>query len=145
MKSKLALLLAGITLSGGIVAMSTLAPVVQAQPAQRIAQGRLPQLEVFLEELDLTEAQREQFQSLRQSTRSQVSALLTESQQEQLQAAITAGEALRDSLSALNLTDQQRQDIKAIIQSQRKAGRNILTAEQQDLMRQKVRARFGNR
>jgi len=147
MKSKLALLLAGITFSGSIITMANLAPVAQAQPGPMLAQfqGKLPQLEAFLQELDLTESQQQQFQALRQSTRSQVSELLTEPQQQQFQAAVAAGEAVRDSLSELNLSAQQRQEIKAIVQSQRAEARSILTPEQQSLVRQKVRARFGNR
>ena len=84
-----------------------------------------------VEELNLTEQQQAELDSLRAETRSQIEAILTDDQRAAVQASLDAGDPIRRSLQSVDLTEQQRTEIRTIAEGSREAGQAILTPEQQ--------------
>ncbi|MBE9080320.1 Spy/CpxP family protein refolding chaperone [Romeria aff. gracilis LEGE 07310] len=85
-----------------------------------------------LEQLDLTEEQSAQIETIRTDTRSQMEALLTPEQR----AAAAGSESPREALRSLDLTDEQRQQMRAIRESSREQIRAVLTDEQQQQLQE---------
>lgn len=82
------------------------------------------------EELNLSAAQQEQVDALREQTRSQIQNVLTPEQQATVEAAIANGENPRRALRSLSLTEDQRTEMREIKDSKRTAMQDILTPEQ---------------
>lgn len=99
------------------------------------------------ERLNLTQEQQNQLKQIRENTRSQIEAVLTQEQLQKLQAAKQAGGRRgnrRDVWASLNLTQEQKNKIKEIRQSTKQQMQAVLTPEQQaklQQMRQNRRAR----
>jgi len=100
----------------------------------------------FLEDLDLTDAQRAQLDQIRENGRQEMAAVLTADQREAFQAGIASGEPMPRVLRSLNLSDDQRNDLWSIMEDGMAEARNVLTPEQQaeiDELRESWRGRHG--
>ncbi|MEM8545405.1 MAG: Spy/CpxP family protein refolding chaperone [Cyanobacteria bacterium P01_H01_bin.119] len=121
---------------------AVLTPEQQAQ-VQEMVQGRREQRTErrgeILEQLDLTEAQQAELEAIRSNTRSQIEAVLTDEQQQQVAAAIESGGESRDALQSIELTDAQQQEIRSIMEGSREQMSQVLTDEQ----RQQLQESFG--
>lgn len=80
--------------------------------------------------LNLTEEQQAQVDSIRQSQREQMDAILTADQRSRLETARANQENPREVFESLNLTDAQREQMRAIHESAREQIEAILTPEQ---------------
>ncbi|WP_448572506.1 hypothetical protein [Trichothermofontia sp.] len=121
----------GLTLVGN--AQADIQPGL-AQPGQRRSDAK--------PRMNFTEAQKQQFQAIRQRTREQINAVLTPEQRAQI-ASRQRGEPMN-----LNLTEQQRAQIQAIRAQSRQEMDALLTPEQRQIqneMKQNWEQRRGNR
>ncbi len=103
----------------------------QTRGGGRLGEGR----EQMLEQLDLTEAQQEQLQSIRDNAQTQMLTVLTEAQRTELEAALDAGEPLPRAVRDLDLSDEQRQQLREIHEASHEAARNVFTDEQREQLR----------
>lgn len=83
--------------------------------------------------LNLTDVQRAQIDSIRQTTRDQIAAVLTDAQRSTWQATGADG---RGSLRNLDLTETQRSQIHDIMEGSRAAMDSVLTPEQKQQLQQ---------
>ena len=100
--------------------------------------------------LDLTQEQRDKIAQIRRETRSQIDALLTPEQQEQLKALRQNNrqqqrEAFRAAREAVNLSDTQIAQMREIRKSARAEIQAILTPQQQEQLRQNMQERHQQR
>lgn len=95
----------------------------------------------LFEQLDLTEAQKTELESIFASAREQVSSVLTEEQRQTLRASLQNGDKFRDAVEALNLSDAQRSELRQIMQSSHEAASAVLTDEQKAELRELRQAR----
>ena len=89
----------------------------------------------MLEQLNLTEAQQTQLQSIRDDAKAQMLNVLNETQRAELEAALADGEPLPSAVRDLDLTEEQRQQLRAIHESSHETARNVFTEEQREQMR----------
>ncbi|HEY9601952.1 MAG TPA: hypothetical protein V6C85_10100 [Allocoleopsis sp.] len=139
MKIKLMPMLAGaIALSVGVMPFAIKAQAQtpdSAQPAHAHHHSKWDQL-------NLSEQQKAQLQQLEKDTRTQIEAVLTPQQLEQLKAARQnhqphqAGQGRHSAMAALNLTDAQKAKIKAIKEAKKARMQAILTPQQQQQLQQ---------
>lgn len=128
-------------------AVSSLSPVQaqlgnQMREGGRFGEGR----EQMLEQLDLTEAQQDQLQSIRDDAQTQMLNVLTEPQRTELETALEAGEPLPRAVRDLDLSNEQRQQLREIFEASHEAARNIFTDEQRQQLRAMMPERgFGGR
>lgn len=87
--------------------------------------------------LNLTEAQREQMQQIREQTKAQIEQILTPEQRATLQASQQNGGKKRGAFKDLNLSDAQKQQMRQIKQSSMQRMQAILTPEQRATLQQK--------
>lgn len=114
----------------------------QMGESERLGEGRGQ----MLEQLNLTEAQQEQLQSIRDDAQTQMLNVLTEAQRTELETALEAGEPLPRALRDLDLSDEQRQQLRAIHETNHEAARNVFTDEQRQQLRAMMPERgFGGR
>ncbi|MBW4667885.1 MAG: P pilus assembly/Cpx signaling pathway, periplasmic inhibitor/zinc-resistance associated protein [Cyanomargarita calcarea GSE-NOS-MK-12-04C] len=102
------------------------------QPPQQVAPA---QKKDAFERLGLTDAQKTQLKEIRENSKSQIEAILTPAQREQLKTAIQSGERKR-GFASLNLTSEQKTQIREIKQSSRQKMEAVLTPEQQEQLKQ---------
>lgn len=102
-------------------------------------------------DLNLTEAQKAQMKQIRESTRAQIEAVLTEEQKAQLQSARQQRQANRQQgqtarqpgqkrggmFANLNLSEEQRTRIRSIREESRRQMDAVLTAEQRQMLQEK--------
>lgn len=127
-KGKLLAVLAGL-LSLAISAVAIPTALAQAGAA---GPGRRPDLS----ELNLTEEQQAQIDSIRATERQQMDAILTADQKARLETARTNQENPRQVFETLNLTDDQRAQMRTIHASAREQMDATLTAEQRQQLAQ---------
>ncbi len=127
----------------GVLALTAIATpvIVHAQPAD--LPGPIPQR--MFSGLNLTEAQKAQLKQIGQSTRSQIQAVLTPQQQEQMKQVRAQREKLRETVTSLNLTAEQKTKIREIMQSTRQQMEGVLTPEQRAQLRQQIQSRLQSR
>lgn len=90
-----------------------------------------------LERLQLTQEQRAKMDEIRRNTRSQIEAILTPQQREQLKAAMQEPrQNKRQAFAALNLTPEQKAQMRQIRQSAKSQFKAVLTPEQLQQMQQ---------
>lgn len=119
-----------------IASLSLLAtPLLSSQPAQ--AGGRHRQV---LEQLDLSDAQRAQIESIRSESREQMRAVLSAEQQALLDSRESEG---RRVWRQLDLSDPQREEIRSIREATRTEVRSVLTEEQQAQL-EELREQYGS-
>lgn len=85
---------------------------------------------MFMGQLDLTEQQQAQLDSIRDNAKSQALSVLTDAQRSELAADLQSGEPLPHAMQNLDLSDDQRQQLWEIFESSRDASQNVLTEEQ---------------
>ncbi|MBE9115962.1 Spy/CpxP family protein refolding chaperone [Lusitaniella coriacea LEGE 07157] len=139
MKIKLLPLLAGVT----VLTLGFTPMIVSAQQGER--QGRPPRMERLQSELNLTDAQRNQFEQLHEQTREQIKNILTSEQQQTVRNAIAQGQNPRQAMRSINLTEQQREQMRSIRQQTREQMQNLLTPEQRQRMQELKESRQGRR
>ncbi len=127
----------------GLLALTAIATpaIVHAQPAD--LSGPIPQQ--MFSGLNLSEAQKTQLKQIGQSIRSQIQAVLTPQQQEQMKQVRAQREKLRETVTSLNLTTEQKTKIREIMQSARQQMEGVLTPEQQAQLRQQIQSRMQSR
>ncbi len=89
--------------------------------------------------LNLTDAQKAQLKQIRESTRSQIDAILTSEQKAQLAAAKQQrqqGQKPQKNWAALNLTAEQKTQMRAIRADAKQKMNAVLTAEQRQQLQQ---------
>ena len=110
-------------------------PVVQAQSSP------LTQNIPALQGVNLSQTQKDQFDQLRQQTRSQINAIVTSEQQQQFFNALQNGQGLRGAIAAANLSDQQRTQVRQVLQASRSQAAEILPPQQRQQIFKNLRAR----
>lgn len=118
------------------LALATTPLAVKAEPA-------LSQLPTQTQEtpgrqrLQLTQEQKAKMAEIRNNTRSQIEAILTPQQKEQLKAAMQEPrQRRRETFAALNLTPEQQTQMRQIRQSAKSQFEAVLTPEQRQQMQQ---------
>jgi len=111
------------------------APAMQSAHAEG-GRGR------HFEQLNLTEAQTEQIEAIRESSRAQRDAVLTNEQQAILENSETGG---RRAFRQLDLSEDQREQLRAIRESSREQIGEVLTAEQREQLEEMHSQRRGRR
>lgn len=126
----------------GVVVLPSLVTAMPV-PASSIAQvpTTAPTAAPRSNRLNLTEAQKQQMQAIRQRTQSQIAAILTPQQRTQYEQALQSNQKKRGLLQSLNLTEQQQEQIRAIKQASKQQMQSILTPEQLQQMQQMMQQR----
>jgi Spy/CpxP family protein refolding chaperone len=144
-KNTMQLKLMPLLASAIALALTTTPLAVKAQPA-------LSQLPTQTQEtpgrqrLQLTQEQKAKMAEIRNNTRSQIEAILTPQQREQLKAAMQEpGQKQRQSFAALNLTPEQKTQMRQIRQSAKSQFEAVLTPEQRQQMQQNRQFRHQQR
>ncbi len=132
-----------ISMIAGVVALALLATPLGAkaqdpssQPSPAVTQPS--QHHSPYASLNLTQQQQDQLAQIKSDTHSRINQVLTSDQQNQLQAAIQAGQKRGEAFKSLNLSQEQMTQIKQIWQSSRQQMRAVLTPEQQQQLRAKA-------
>jgi periplasmic protein CpxP/Spy len=119
------------------IGASTVAPSFAQSPLSgQMAQAQGEQKQGKWKNLNLTDAQKAQMKSLRESTKSQIEAILTADQKAKLQAAKGDRSNRRQVWQSLNLTDAQKAQMKQIRAAAKQQMETILTPEQRQQMQQ---------
>jgi Spy/CpxP family protein refolding chaperone len=139
MLPKFKVLFAGTLMALTLAAVPTFMPVLTSA-AQ--AQGIRSEI---VNQLNLTDAQQEQLQAIRQEARAQIEALLTPEQQATASAAFANGDSLREIGQQLDLSDEQRAQIRQVIRTHFEAASEILTEEQRQIARELLQEHRGQR
>jgi len=107
--------------------------------------GGMPRLEELADELNLTEDQKAQFETLRTNTRSQVEGVLTEEQVANFRSTLSDDGDFRAALRSLDLSDSQRTELRSVFESSRDTAQGILTEDQQAQLQEMAQERRGSR
>lgn len=162
-----------LSLVAGAIALTLSATpfAVKAQPGfsanKLVAQAQNTQTpkarkNAIWEQLGLTDSQKSQIEAIRRDTRTQMEAVLTQEQKNQIQAQLQARQAQRGQrqagqqpsqrpkkgFGALNLTDAQKTQMKQIMQSSQQKIQEVLTPEQRTKLqelRETARSRWQQR
>jgi periplasmic protein CpxP/Spy len=129
---KLSLIAAAIALSLTATHEAVKAQTNSPEPAGQVAPS---QKKDAFEQLGLTDAQKTQLKEIRENSKSQIEAVLTPAQREQLKTSMQSGERKR-GFASLNLTSEQKTQIREIKQSSRQKMQAVLTPEQQEQLKQ---------
>jgi Spy/CpxP family protein refolding chaperone len=86
-------------------------------------------------QLNLTDAQKQQFKTIHENTRQQIQSVFTDEQRAKLEAARQSGDR-KGVMKSLNLTDAQKQQIRDIRKKSYEQMQALLTAEQRDKLQQ---------
>ncbi len=89
----------------------------------------------ILQELDLTEEQQGQIQSIFEARRSEIEGILSQEQRDQFFETLQENRNFREAIAAADLTDAQRDDIRAVMMDSREDISAILTEEQRQELR----------
>lgn len=109
-------------------------PTLKSPLAQAQTQAEEPH---GFQRLGLTQEQKAKMAEIRKSTRSQIEAILTPQQREQLQAAMQDSRPnKRQAFAALNLTPEQKTQMREIRQSAKSQYEAVLTPEQRQQLQQ---------
>lgn len=124
-------------LAGAIALTLTSAPLVakaNSPSGVTVAQAQKPEK---WQNLNLTPEQKTRMAEIQSQTRSQIEAVLTPQQREQLNAAMQeSGQKRRGAFANLNLTAEQQAQMRQIKQSAKSQMRAVLTPEQQQQLQQ---------
>lgn len=118
-----------------IISVPTVANIAQAQPQQGYG-GRMEHGMGRTEELNLTADQKTKLEQLRQSSRTQIEAILTPAQLPKFQQIENQRQAKGESRTALNLSSDQKTRIQSIRKANMEKVQAILTPEQQAQIKQ---------
>ncbi|MEA5478862.1 Spy/CpxP family protein refolding chaperone [Pseudanabaena galeata UHCC 0370] len=137
------LAIACVTVAVGAVAIPNL--VAAQNTTQNSSEKRKPRQGEGWKQLNLTEAQKAQMKSIRESAKARHQSVLTAEQRAIMEQARQSGDR-KGVRNSLNLTDAQKQQMKAIAEDTKTQMKNVLTpAQQQQLeqMKQQRQARRG--
>ncbi|MBE9019102.1 P pilus assembly/Cpx signaling pathway, periplasmic inhibitor/zinc-resistance associated protein [Chroococcidiopsis sp. CCALA 051] len=120
------------------LSIATVPLAAQAEPvAPRLqiaqAQDKIPPR---LEKLGLTQEQRDKIAEIRRNTRTQIEAVMTPAQREQLKTVRESRQRRREALASLNLTPEQKTKMQQIRQSAKSQFDAVLTPQQQQQLQQ---------
>ncbi len=127
----------------GLMALTAIATPMIVHAQSPDLSGPIPQQ--MFSGLNLTEAQKAQLKQIGQSTRSQIQAVLTPQQQEQMKQVRAEGQKMREMVKDLNLTADQKTKIRDIMQASRQQMEAVLTPEQRAQLRQQIQSRIQSR
>ena len=96
------------------------------------------------EKLNLTDTQKAQLKTIRESVKTQSQNVLTAEQRAKIAAARQSGD-FKEVRKSLNLTDVQKQQMKAIAESTKAQMKNVLTPAQQQQLEQMKQERQNRR
>jgi len=108
-------------------------PNAPAQQTIAQAQDKVPHR---FERLGLTQAQRDKMAEIRRNTRTQVEAVFTPEQRQQLETARESRQRRREAMASLNLTPAQKTRLQQIRQSAKSQFEAVLTPEQRQKLQQ---------
>jgi protein CpxP len=130
------------TAIAGLLGAATLTVATFAhQPSIALAQSP-----GIFEELELTDTQRSELETIFSTRRAEVQALLSEEQQAAFAAALEADPGnFRAAFQAVDLSDDQRAEVREIMASSREDISNVLTEEQRQQLREAMQERRGDR
>lgn len=114
-----------------LVGAATLATTAVSQP--QAAQAEPGQI---LQELELTEEQQGQIQSIFEARRSEIEGIVSAEQRDQFFETLQENRNFREAIAAADLTDDQRDDIRAVMMNSREDIGEILTEEQREELRE---------
>jgi len=119
-----------------LLSATTIMPAIaQVQPTQA------PQVQQQKVKLNLTAEQKTKLKAIRESTRSQIDAILTADQRAKLNAGRQQRQKNRELMASLNLSPEQKEKIKAIRQDAKRQMDEVLTPEQRQQLEQNRRQR----
>jgi Spy/CpxP family protein refolding chaperone len=124
-----------LLLPGAIALLLSATPILPAfSQSTNPAPG--PRMERWGQNLNLTEDQKAKLKQIRESTRSQIEAVLTDDQKAKLRAAREQQQKARQSFASLNLNDDQKAKIRSIREEARKQMSAVLTDQQRQQLQQ---------
>jgi len=124
---------------GGVAAIAFLSAPLVIHRSAHANEGRWREK---FEELNLTDSQSEQIESIFTNSRDQMRSVLTAEQQATWDEAKAEGRRARREL---NLSDAQRNELRSIRESSREEVEAVLTAEQREQLEQMREERMGRR
>ncbi|WP_103670071.1 Spy/CpxP family protein refolding chaperone [Pseudanabaena sp. BC1403] len=136
------LAIACVTVAVGAVAIPNL--VAAQNTTQNSTEKRKPRQGEGWKQLNLTEAQKAQMKSIRESAKARSQAVLTAEQRAIMEQARQSGDR-KGVRKSLNLTDAQKQQMKAIAEDTKAQMKNVLTPAQQQQLEQMKQQRQSNR
>jgi len=136
------LAIACVTVAVGAVAVPNL--VAAQNTSQNSSESRKPRQGEYWKQLNLTEAQKTQMKSIRESAKARSQAVLTAEQRAIMEKARQSGDR-KGVRKSLNLTDAQKQQMKAIAEDTKAQMKNVLTPAQQQQFEQMKQQRQENR
>ncbi|WP_434685600.1 Spy/CpxP family protein refolding chaperone [Pseudanabaena minima] len=136
------LAIACVTVAVGAVAVPNL--VAAQNTTQNITEKRKPRQGEGWKQLNLTEAQKAQMKSIRESAKARSQAVLTAEQRAIMEQARQSGDR-KGVRKSLNLTDAQKQQMKAIAEDTKTQMKNVLTPAQQQQLEQMKQQRQARR
>ncbi len=104
----------------------TLSPTPVPTPTLDVATKLIP----VMDQLNLTSQQQDQMMDMARSTQTQIQAILTEPQQQSIQASLQNGATLRSAFMTLGLTRDQALQIHSVFQDLQNQMQVILTPDQ---------------
>ena len=136
------LAIACVTVAVGAVAVPNL--VAAQNTTQNSTEKRKPRQGEGWKQLNLTEAQKAQMKSIRESAKARSQAVLTAEQRAIMEQARQSGDR-KGVRKSLNLTDAQKQQMKAIAEDTKTQMKNVLTPAQQQQLEQMKQQRQARR
>ena len=109
--------------------------ISQTFTSQTIAQAQ-DKIPPRFEKLGLTQEQKDKIAEIRRNTRTQIEAVMTPAQREQLKTVRESRQRRREALASLNLTPEQKTRLQQIRQSAKSQFDAVLTPEQQQQLQQ---------
>ena len=100
------------------------------------AQARPDKVSPRFEQLGLTQEQRDKIAEIRRNTRTQVEAVFTPEQRQQLETARESKQRRREAIASINLTPEQKTRLQQIRQSAKSQFDAVLTPEQRQKLQQ---------
>ncbi|KAF3888260.1 MULTISPECIES: Spy/CpxP family protein refolding chaperone [Nostocales] len=91
-----------------------------------------------LQELNLSEEQKDKLKEVREQTRAKFDEILTTEQRNTLKQAFEAGQKPPEAMESIGLSEEQKQQIREAIDSEKQKISEILTSEQKQLIRDRI-------
>lgn len=136
------LAIACVTVAVGAVAIPNI--VAAQNTTQNSTEKRKPRQGEGWKQLNLTEAQKAQMKTIRESAKARSQAVLTAEQRAIMEQARQSGDR-KGVRKSLNLTDAQKQQMKAIAEDTKAQMKNVLTPAQQQQLEQMKQQRQARR
>ncbi|MEM8778437.1 MAG: Spy/CpxP family protein refolding chaperone [Cyanobacteria bacterium P01_G01_bin.49] len=122
-------------------AITTTTSAIQAQLPRRQGFPAGEQIPLNSQDLNLTEAQKDELKAVQDEMQASINAILTDEQRNTLKQAVEAGMNDSEAIQSINWSDEQKQKLRELMVSQRQKISEILTPEQQQKLRQYFRGK----